>query len=244
MARPIEIEYKEEGGRSFGTAVVTYEDALNMEKARKDFKRDLLGNDLLDLDFFKARKDRDTQASIYISHLLVNVPLETILEKIGSYGKIENHSIYRGETRKGEKIQKGTVTFENKDSVTAILTDVENPQLSELFVDGECKINLFLDKADRAQYMKTIKTSRQPQSYPQQMYPMMPMMPMSMPMGMPGGMGMGMPGMPMPSGMIPNMPMPHMIPNMMPGMMPGMMPMHPMMGQPNSMMPPRGGMRQ
>jgi hypothetical protein len=85
-----------------------------MEKARKDFNRALLGNDLLDLDFFKARKDRDTQASIYISHLLSTIPLDTVLERIGSYGKIENHSIYKGETRKGEKIQKGTVTFENK----------------------------------------------------------------------------------------------------------------------------------
>jgi hypothetical protein len=110
-----------------------------------------------------------------------------------------------------------------RDSVTAILSDVENPSLEELFVNRDCKITLFLDKNDRAQYMKTVKTSRPVPQYPQ-MFPMMPMMQQGMmPMGMLPNM---QPGMGMPT-----------IPGMMPGM-PGIM--HPMMMQLRGNMRPPG----
>lgn len=128
--------------------------------------------------------------------------------------------------------------------MTAILSDVENPKLSELFLEGDSKITLFLDKADRAQYMKTVKPYRQPQNYSQQPYSMMHMMQMGLPpnMGMMPGM-MPMPGMPPMSGMagMPGMPGMGMMPGggmNMPGMMPpGMQPYQ--MGQP-PMMQQRG----
>lgn len=122
--------------------------------------------------------------------------------------------------------------------MTAILSDIENPELSELFLNGETKINIFLDKADRMNYMKAVSKPNRSQNnppfsamFPIMGYPGMPgMMPMMIPgMSMPGGMG----GMP-PMGPMPGMPMGNMQGM---GGLPGMIPMHPaMMGQPSAPM--------
>lgn len=87
-----------------------------MEKAKKEFNKALLGNELLlDLTDYQTKKDRDSKGGgIYISHLLPTTPLDKILERVGHYGAIENHSIYMGETRNGERCKRGTITFENK----------------------------------------------------------------------------------------------------------------------------------
>jgi hypothetical protein len=99
----------------FGTAVIAYEDPANMEKAKKGFNRGMLGNDLLDLTDYQTKKDRDNKGGvIYVSHILPNIPTAEVLERIGQYGKIENNTIYQGETRLFEKCKKGTITFENK----------------------------------------------------------------------------------------------------------------------------------
>jgi hypothetical protein len=141
------------------------------------------------------------------------------------------------------------------------LSDIDNPLLEELFLNRKTKINIFLDKADRVQYMKAINKPSRPVNpayqggfmmHPNMMQMMMPIPNMG---GMPvmggmggmsgmGGMGNmgGMSGMPMgpmgmPMGNMPmgNMPMGNMaMGNMPPGMgsvPPGMMPM--MIPQPN-----------
>ena len=90
------------------------------------------------------------------------------------------------------------------------------PNIYSFFVGKKPQINIFQDKTERNDFLKTIKPNKpqqQPQPFNNAMRPppyMMGMPPMG-PMGMPGmgmpPMGLGMPGMPMQG-----MPFPGMMP--------------------------------
>lgn len=250
----MEVEFKEAQPK-LGHAIVYFQTQNSAEEARLKFNRNLLGGEPLELDNFISRKDRDQKGQLYVSDIKAGVDQSIVRELFNKYGKVEavNINKFTNANKGNIPLQRGTITFEDKytkylrrNCIMEILSEAhKDERLTDIFLDGDVKVNIYLNKQEREEYNKATKKPRQAPlpnpTLPSMMGPRMfpyPYLPNNMGMGMPnmGMPNMGMPNMGMPNMGMPNMGMPNMNMPMQPpmGMVPGMTPFM----APNTMMAP------
>jgi len=144
------VEFKETQPK-FGHSIVYFSTPAQAEEARLKFNRNLLsayGSEPLELDNFISRKDRDNKGQLYASDILASTDQSTIRELFEKYGKVDAVNLNKySHQQKGVACLRGTITFEDRNSINEVLSEAHKDKLlCNIFLDENPKVNIYMSK--------------------------------------------------------------------------------------------------